>query len=310
MNTLIGTADALLPTLDDQRLSLPATKTGELQRAALRVLLEHHKTGMLPTSIRFVFYELEQQGAISKVTGKPIVSKVATGARRADQDLTDAIMDLRERKIIPFHWIEDETRSVTTYYASVSVKTYLIEATSRARINPWSDEPAPLILTESRSLAGILDSLLAKYVVPSSSNNGQSGGHLRNEVLPVYRDQCNRRVLYLGDMDRSGGHIEQNIRAVLEREGGSATFWERIAITQEQIVRYQLTPILKNDKRYKNGGGEHEAWETEALSQAIIVSLVRDRLDALLPESLASVQERERGERDRARRRIARWRGK
>jgi len=282
---------------DDPRLSAPDTKIGKLQRHALRVLREHETAGMLPTSIRFVFYELEQHG---------VISKVRTGVRRSDQDLIDAITDLREREIIPWNWIADETRSVTVYYASTSVTGYLMDATRRARINPWSETPAPLIITESRSLHGVLESVVAEYIVPITSNNGQCAGHLRNEVLPVYCKH-KRRVLYLGDMDRSGGHIEQNIRTVLEREGGPALLWQRVAITQEQITARNLTPIIKNDMRYKNGGGEHEAWETEALSQGVIVSLLRDVLDSLLPEPLEGVQERERGEQERARRRMSRW---
>jgi hypothetical protein len=56
-------------------LSAPGTKAGRLQRACLAVLRQHEATGALPTSARFVYYELKQAG-------------VATGthaARRADQ---------------------------------------------------------------------------------------------------------------------------------------------------------------------------------------------------------------------------------
>ena len=70
--------------IDDDRLSPPGTKTGHLQREALRVLREHEATGMLPTSIRFIFYELEQQG---------IVSKRQTGKRKPDQDLIPCATD-------------------------------------------------------------------------------------------------------------------------------------------------------------------------------------------------------------------------
>jgi hypothetical protein len=43
------------------------TKTGKLQRAVLLVLERDRDDSMLPTSIRFIFYELEQDGTISKV---------------------------------------------------------------------------------------------------------------------------------------------------------------------------------------------------------------------------------------------------
>ena len=48
----------------------------------------------------------------------------------------------------------------------------------------------------------------------------------------------------------------------------------------------------------------HEAVETEALSQRIIVEILRDRLDELLPEPLERVHERELREREIERRKI------
>jgi hypothetical protein len=280
---------------DDDRLSPPDTKAGRLQREALRVLREHEASGMLPTSIRFVFYELEQQG---------IVSKVATGARRPDQDLADAILDLRDRNIVPWNWISDETRSVTEWSTSPTVMEGVIDAVEDVRIHRWGREHPPLLVTESRSLAGVLDTLAYMYAAPITSTNGQTRGHLENEVAPVYGR--GRRVLYLGDWDLSGGHIEANTRRVLEMAEGLPVQWERLAITQPQIEERRLTPIMKTDKRYKGRGGRHQAWECEALSQATIVEIVRAQLNALLPESLAVIQAREDAERVQVRRRLQR----
>ena len=98
------------------RLSKSGTKRGQLQRAALAVLLEHEADGALPTSTRFVFYELEQRG---------VVSKVRLVARRADQDLTEAVMALREAAVVPWGWIVDETRTLSEWDHARSVAEYL-----------------------------------------------------------------------------------------------------------------------------------------------------------------------------------------
>jgi len=50
--------------------------------------------------------------------------------------------------------------------------------------------------------------------------------------------------------------------------------------------------IIKHDRRFADGGA-HEAVETEALSQRIIIQIVRNRLEELLPEPLERVQKRE-----------------
>ena len=106
------------------------------------------------------------------------------------------------------------------------------------------------------------------------------------------------RVIYLGDHDLSGNQIEANTRRVLEREIGGDLLWERLALTAEQVREYDLPVIIKRDRRYKDGR-PHEAVETEAISQRVLIDILRARLDALLPEPLDRVQEREARQRQR-----------
>jgi hypothetical protein len=74
--------------------------------------------------------------------------------------------------------------------------------------------------------------------------------------------------------------------------------WERLALTKEQVAHYNLPIIIKHDRRYKDGGA-HEAVETEALRQTVLIEILRARLDALLPEPLSRVLEREQSQRKR-----------
>jgi hypothetical protein len=67
-------------------LSDPGSAKGRLQRAALRVMCEHQRDRALPTSIRFVFYELEQRGEASK--------------RERVANLSEALMVLRELGLV------------------------------------------------------------------------------------------------------------------------------------------------------------------------------------------------------------------
>ena len=94
-----------------------------------------------------------------------------------------------------------------------------------------------------------------------------------------------------------------NTQRVLERLVGELD-WQRLALTREQVEAHNLPRIIKTDKRFKNGGGVHEAVETEALSQTLIVNIVRDWLNELLPQSLDAVLVRERRQRARLRRLI------
>jgi hypothetical protein len=257
-----------------------ATKIGALRELLVALLREHERDDTIPTNARFLYYELVQRGQLSKEK---------TGARRPDQDLHDALTDVREDSRIPWDWIVDETRSLDDYTGYRSIKEGVLAKLPYIELDPWRGR-APMNLTESRSLAGVLRDIVAEYRARISSTNGQCGGHLRTRVAPELRP--GDRVLYLGDFDLSGGQIEDNTRRV-EREVGGSLQWERLALTREQVEQYGLPVIIKRDRRFKDGR-PHEAVETEAISQRVLIDILRARLDALLPEPLARVQERER----------------
>jgi hypothetical protein len=276
-------------------LSAPHTKKGRLQRLCLELLREHEADGALPTSIRFLFYELEGRGLIPKVY------RDANGSpkkRTPSQDVTDALIVLRELGLIPWDWIVDESRTLHSWGYADTVSDYARSRLRHARIDLWDGAPPPLILCESRSLAGVLRDIAATYLCPIAATNGQTGGFLRTRVGPAIEKACSgvlpQPVLYFGDLDHSGGHIEDNTREVLEEYG--ELDWTRLAITDVQVREYDLTALDKPDHRYKPVR-TFPAVETEALSQRVIQRILTEHLDAMLPEPLADVLERERAER-------------
>ena len=272
------------------------SKIEALRQHVLRLYRDHLVAGMLPTSIRFLFYELVAFSIVSK-QASGVIRPGAVGQRRPDQDVIDAITSLRESGLIPWDAIVDETRSLNDYSGFRSIAEGVNAYLNAIELDPWNGS-APLILTESRSLAGVLRALMREYRVKIAPTNGQSNGFLRNDVAPTI--SASTAVLYLGDWDFSGGHIEANTRRVLERVCGRDLDWERLALTEAQVRDpvLNLAVIDKYDRRTKT---THPSVETEALSQRVIVDIVRNRLEALLPRPLASVQVREEAERERLR---------
>jgi hypothetical protein len=267
------------------------SRLAQLRAALLELLAEHEASGALPTSGRFLFYELESRG---------IVSKEATGKRRPDQDMNVALTQLRESGQVPWEWITDETRTLDDYTGDATVMAGCLAALEYVRLDPWQGDQ-PFILTESRSLAGVLRSIAYQYAVPLAATNGQVGGFLHTSVGPALAE--GQRILYLGDYDLAGGQIEANTREVLSTFAGLE--WERLAVTAEQVAQYSLATIVKHDRRYRDGHA-HEAVETEALSQTVITGMLTARLDALLPEPITDVLEREETERGEIRTRLER----
>jgi hypothetical protein len=257
------------------------SKIGALRDLLVALLQEHERDEALPTSARFLFYELVQRGQLSKTS---------TGARRPDQDMHDALMDIRESGRVPWDWIVDETRSLDDFTGYPTIKQGVLGGLPCIVLDPWRSR-APMVLTESRSLAGVLRAVVRDYACRVSATNGQCGGFLRTNIAPML--QADDRVIYLGDLDLAGGQIEDNTRRVLERLADGALRWERLALTEQQVTTYRLPTIVKRDRRYKDER-PHEAVETEALSQTVLVEILRRRLNALLPEPLSRVRQRRR----------------
>jgi hypothetical protein len=274
----------------DKMLFNSNTAIGKLRRVVFDLLKEHEAAGDdgLPTNARFLVYELIQRLVIAK-HGKQ------KGARRTDQNVHDALTDLREAGLVPWDWIVDETRSLDDYTGWPTIKEAAMSSARYARLDPWKGRKR-LLLMESRSLAGVTRKLARQYRAMIAATNGQVGGFLHTDIAPILKP--GDPVLYAGDYDHQGGQIEDNTRRVLEQIIGGELDWKRIALTAQQVERYGLQglEIMKPDRRY-NPPRHHPAIECEALKQEVFVQIVRDALDAELPEPLDRVLERERRQR-------------
>ena len=269
------------------------TMIGRLRRACHGKLLWHDAQGAIPTNGRFVFYELEQDGAVPKNYPPP-------KKRRPAQDISDALIDLRRAGHVPWDWIVDETRELVSWRSAETVAEYMRDTIDRARINAWNGEPAPLIICEARSTKGVLERIAGDYLAPITVTNGQCGGFLRTDVAP-HLISNSRPVLYIGDHEVGGpaDSIEANTQRVLEDYCERPIEWTRIALTQTQVdadSRLLKLVIDKTDRRFKPPR-HYLAVECEAVGQVTLEQMLRSALDARLPEPLESVLEREKQQR-------------
>jgi hypothetical protein len=129
-------------------------------------------------------------------------------------------MHLRELGLIPWSWIDDESRTLTEWTYADSVADYVLEAVDRARIDLWAGEEPPLIIFESRASAGVFRSTAYEYLCPITATGGQCGGFIVNEIVPLLPGK--RRVLYVGDCELRGpaDQIEQNTKRYIEEHTG------------------------------------------------------------------------------------------
>jgi hypothetical protein len=269
--------------LGDYEEQAPHTIIGAMRLKTYKLIQEHVADGTIPTSLRFLFYEMVARGWLNK-------SLPEGDNRRPEHLLIGALKLLRVWGVVPWEFIVDETRHFNNYTGYSDIRSAVETVLEQIHLDPWDGE-APTVIVESRSLAGTLRNLARHYAVCLTATNGQVGGFLHTDVGPALSPGAT--CLYMGDYDLAGADIEANTRRVLEQIVGGELNWERIALTEAQVKKYKLQPIIKNDRRFKGERGKHRAVETEALSQKLIVKLLRQRLEALLPEPLDNVLERE-----------------
>jgi hypothetical protein len=91
----------------------------------------------MPTTGRFVSYELEQRGEAVK----PDPNDMRPNKRRSfgwppgAQDVTDALTWLRDEGIVPWDWIADEERRLKVWAYGATVTDYLLNALDRATMD-------------------------------------------------------------------------------------------------------------------------------------------------------------------------------
>jgi hypothetical protein len=271
----------------------PGSKLARIEAAVLGEIasLRAANGGRAWTTVRFVFYRL----VASAVLAKAEVGK--KGGRRPDQDVSVVLSDLRWAGIVGFDEIADRSRTINDFTGWESFAGGAVAAIEAVRLDPWGDPPPPLLVVESESLGGLLEDTAYMYRVLLIPSRGQCSDSLIWEVARLVR-AGHRRVIYVGDLDLSGGHIERSLAARVEALSGLELDWRRVALTAEQVQAHSLPVIQKYDKRRK---AYFPAVEAEALDQRILLPLIEDTLAGLLPTAeLARVERIEQ-----ARRRVA-----
>lgn len=213
------------------------------------------------TTSRLLYYRLISRGVIRKED------------KRGSTTVSEQITRLRRLGLIPYWRIVDRTRASIEPLRWESIAEAVQAAIDKARLDPWINEVGrPLLIVESESLAGLLEPIAYTYGVPIFPTRGQAS---ESFLWALARDWLSvelRYVFYLGDADKAGADIETNVRERLETFAPPCKlYWERIAVTDDQIEEYDLTVIQKRDKRTNT---YFDAVETEALGQSLIFDLV------------------------------------
>lgn len=182
--------------------------------------------------------------------------------------------------------IVDRTRKVKRQAHWESPAEIINSCAQQFRLDSRKDQDIYVeVWVEKEAMGGVLESVCPKLDVPYFACKGYDSLSMVWRAAIRFRKEEEHRevlVLYLGDHDPSGIDMVRDIQDRLDMFGCTRTFVERIALSMEQIKKYNPPPCPAKitDSRYESYRrifGD-EAWELDALDPRTIVELIEQKV--------------------------------
>jgi hypothetical protein len=212
--------------------------------------------------------------------------------RKETKKISEALTTAREKGLIPWDWIVDETRAVERKASWGDPDAYMQTAKTSYRLDRWTEQPQRLlVVSEKGTIGGTLRPVLHEYGVGFLVLHGFGSATALNDLAEfAAEDERPLTLIYVGDHDPSGRHMSNvDIPKRLSAYGGVANIL-RMAILPSQISRLGLSTFSAHEKqkdsRYRwflDTYGE-TCCELDAMNPNVLRALVEraitDRIDA------------------------------
>jgi hypothetical protein len=260
-------------------------------------------TAAHPITGRGIGYKLFAAGLIPSMDRAPM------------QRVYRLLREARERGMIPWEWIVDETRELERRPRWDDPADF-IDTVSRAyRRDYWNQQPVRVeVWSEKGTVRGVLAPVLDQYGVGFRVMHGFSGA---TTIYDVAQDDDGRLliVLYVGDYDPSGMYMsEHDLPDRLAKYGGDHVHVTRIALLREDLDDLPSFPASdkKKDPRHpwfvRNYGSR--CWELDAMDPNDLRDLVEEAIkNEIELEAWNRCAVTEKAERESLRTVLDSWRG-
>ena len=210
-----------------------AQPTQDLIAAAAALLADQH-----PATVRGICYQLFGRKLI------PDMSKNSTAK------VSRILVQARERGIIPWSHIVDETRPVRLRPSWHDPDRYMQTVARGYRKDRWADQPRRvLVVSEKGTVGGVLRPVTDRYGVPFAVYRGFGSATALHDLAE--RSMSDARllvILYVGDHDPSGRFMSDvDLEQRIDRYHGVA-YIERVAVDEGQIEQHGLLTFPAGDK--------------------------------------------------------------
>jgi hypothetical protein len=260
---------------------------------------EHFETcskkgrGMAQRSLDLIEAMYVAAEATQPITGRGVgyklftASLIASMSRLEMQRVYRLLKEARERGIIPWEWIVDETRALERVSTWSDPAQYARCVAQSYRRDFWEQQPCRVMVgSEKGTVRGLLRPVLDHFAVGFQVMHGFSSA---TNVHDISEDNDGRPliILYVGDFDPSGLFMsEEDLPKRLSKYDGNHITLKRIALTRAQVNGLPSFPATDKhkDPRYKwfvrNFG--HTCWELDAMDPNDLRACVEQEIKKLI----------------------------
>ena len=269
----------------------------------IQLELQTFKEQKYKPTLRTIFYRL---------VSKNILSNTPTTYNSLSKRTVKARLDGR----LEIDCFADTGRSII---ANFNQEYYTLDAVINAKINGlknlprtykdtmlprWHNQPEYVeIWTEKAAMSGTFQSMLEGRDVVIVANKGYTSLTFLYENLVRLQEwkqehDKNIHVLYFGDFDPSGEHMDHSLRKTIEKirlfkESGITLGFEdidfqRIAVNKEQIEEYNL-PTSLDDKTIKKLEKDRRTEGFKARHDGKLYQVELDALPAIVPDAFRNM---------------------
>lgn len=246
---------------------------------------------MAKESLRVIEAMHDIAEAAQPITGRGVGYKLFTAGLIASMSTKDMkkvyrlLKIARERNMIPWEWIVDETRELERVSTWRDPAEYVRTVKLSYRRDAWADQPVRVeVWAEKGTVRGVLQPVLEEYGVGFRVMHGFGSA---TSIYDVAQDEQDRPLvaLYAGDWDPSGLYMSQHdLPDRLARYGGDHVVLKRIALLADDITDLPSFSAAdkKKDSRYKWFTQHHgnECWELDAMDPNDLRERVENRIVA------------------------------
>jgi len=181
----------------------------------------------------------------------------------------------------------------------------LEDAAASYRRALWHDQAVEVIvISEKDAISGVISPITYQWDVELAITRGYSSETFTHSIAQTIIDNTAYRkttfVYQLGDHDPSGVDAWRDFQAKVRTFAPDAAVeFERLAVTPEQIERYQLPTRPTKGTDTRSAGFEGESVEVDALPASVLREIVGDAIEQHIdPWALELTRSAEASERD------------